>query len=165
MTRGFWQQAAGAFALSAAMSLAAAQSAAGVPVVRVLLERAADSVQVTLPDGSTHRIAARGDAGLRLDGRPIGPRWESSGPGAHGFRQWTFPGRLRVLSRSDGLVVVALVPLENYVAGTVGREMPVSWSAEALRAQAIVSRTYAPLRRRGDSPGTSTSWNSRRTRC
>lgn len=144
MTRGFWQQVAGAFALSAAMLLAAVQPAAAeAPIVRVLLERASGPARVTLPDGSTHQIVASGETGLRLDGRAVGPRWESRQTGAHEFGKWRFPGQIRVLRRGGGLVVVALVPLEDYVAGTVGREMPVSWSAEALRAQAIVSRTYA----------------------
>jgi stage II sporulation protein D len=42
-----------------------------------------------------------------------------------------------------GLRVVNEVPLEAYVAGTVGREVYEFWSAETLKAQAVVSRTYA----------------------
>ena len=56
---------------------------------------------------------------------------------------WTIDGRIRVRSGGAGLAVIGLVPLERYVEGGVGREMPSSWDARALRAQAVVSRTYA----------------------
>jgi SpoIID/LytB domain protein len=38
---------------------------------------------------------------------------------------------------------VVRVPLERYVRGVVAAEMPASWPAAALQAQAIASRTYA----------------------
>lgn len=38
---------------------------------------------------------------------------------------------------------VRQVPLEQYVAGVVGSEMPSSWPLEALKAQAVAVRTYA----------------------
>lgn len=41
------------------------------------------------------------------------------------------------------LTVVNAVPLETYTAGVVPLEMPASWPAAALGAQAIASRTYA----------------------
>ncbi|MCL4479823.1 MAG: SpoIID/LytB domain-containing protein [Deltaproteobacteria bacterium] len=44
---------------------------------------------------------------------------------------------------SDRLVVINEVDLESYVAGIVNAEMPHNWSIEALKAQAVVARTYA----------------------
>lgn len=38
---------------------------------------------------------------------------------------------------------VNLVWLEDYVKGVIPREMPASWSPEAVRAQAVAARTYA----------------------
>ncbi len=38
---------------------------------------------------------------------------------------------------------VRAVPLETYVRGVVGAEMPASWPLAALEAQAVASRTYA----------------------
>lgn len=38
--------------------------------------------------------------------------------------------------------IVNTVPLEQYLYGVVSREMPPSWPAAALQAQAIVARTY-----------------------
>ena len=43
--------------------------------------------------------------------------------------------------RSDGRVVS--LELEDYVTGVVGAEMPVLFSSEALKAQAVIARTYA----------------------
>ena len=36
-----------------------------------------------------------------------------------------------------------IVSMDDYVKGVVPREMPASWMAEALRAQAVAARTYA----------------------
>ncbi|MFH1370534.1 MAG: SpoIID/LytB domain-containing protein [Planctomycetota bacterium] len=40
------------------------------------------------------------------------------------------------------LDAINVVPLEPYLAGVVGAEMPAYWSSEALKAQAIAARTY-----------------------
>ncbi len=44
---------------------------------------------------------------------------------------------------SGGVETVDAVGLEDYVRGVVSAEMPASWSAEALKAQAVAARTYA----------------------
>jgi len=53
--------------------------------------------------------------------------------------------RGRIVLSSDGQTVQAVnvVPLELYVKGVVPAEMPSGWSAEALKAQAVASRSYA----------------------
>lgn len=38
--------------------------------------------------------------------------------------------------------VVEVVPLTHYLAGVVSKEMPLAWPAEALKAQAVVARSY-----------------------
>jgi stage II sporulation protein D len=48
----------------------------------------------------------------------------------------------------EGLQVVNRVQLEDYVAGTVGREIYPDWAPEMFKAQAVVARTYA-LHERG----------------
>jgi stage II sporulation protein D (peptidoglycan lytic transglycosylase) len=45
--------------------------------------------------------------------------------------------------RNDGLLLVNVLPLEEYIAGTVRAEAPERWPAEALRALAVVARTFA----------------------
>ncbi len=55
-----------------------------------------------------------------------------------------YRGKLKLILTSDGNSVDAIniVPLEPYLAGVVGAEMPDYWEPEALKAQAIVARTY-----------------------
>ncbi|HET9096008.1 MAG TPA: SpoIID/LytB domain-containing protein, partial [Candidatus Baltobacteraceae bacterium] len=48
--------------------------------------------------------------------------------------------------------IVTTVPLEQYLYGVVSREMPPSWPAAALQAQAIVARTYVLQRSNPDRP-------------
>lgn len=61
-----------------------------------------------------------------------------------------YRGRLDVVGSAAGLLVVNRVPLESYVAGTIGAELGARRPNElaALRAQAVVSRTFA-LKNRG----------------
>jgi stage II sporulation protein D len=58
-----------------------------------------------------------------------------------------------VLSR-DGraVLVVNSVGIEQYLYGVVPSEMPASWPAEALKAQAVVARSYALRSRRPGFP-------------
>jgi stage II sporulation protein D len=55
-----------------------------------------------------------------------------------------YRGKLKLIITSDGNSVDAIniVPLEPYLAGVIGAEMPDYWEPEALKAQAIVARTY-----------------------
>ncbi|MFN2389834.1 MAG: SpoIID/LytB domain-containing protein [Actinomycetota bacterium] len=64
------------------------------------------------------------------DGRPIAIE------GLHSYF-----GTIRLGSFSDGIAVVDRLPLERYLLGL--NEVPVSWPAEALKAQAVAARTYA----------------------
>jgi len=56
----------------------------------------------------------------------------------------SYRGRVRLTINPDGRTFKAinLVPLEPYLAGVVGAEMPSYWEMEALRAQTIAARTY-----------------------
>lgn len=45
--------------------------------------------------------------------------------------------------QDEGFSVVSHVPMEWYLAGVIGAEMPSYWEKEALKAQAVASRTYA----------------------
>ncbi len=56
----------------------------------------------------------------------------------------TYRGRLLIKRNSTGTVnAINTLNLESYLYGVVPREMPPNWSPEALKAQAVVSRTYA----------------------
>ncbi len=57
-----------------------------------------------------------------------------------------FPGDLELIGSSKGSTLHAVVHmgLEEYVCGVLAGEVPVeSWNIEALKAQAVASRTYA----------------------
>jgi SpoIID/LytB domain protein len=54
-----------------------------------------------------------------------------------------YRGRLVVSSDGKRVQVVNVVGLEAYLKGVVPAEMPSSWAAEALKAQAVAARSYA----------------------
>jgi stage II sporulation protein D len=60
-----------------------------------------------------------------------------------GLGRRRYRGMVRLLPDGDRLQAVNLLGLEHYLASVVGSEMPASWPAEALRAQAVAARTYA----------------------
>lgn len=56
----------------------------------------------------------------------------------------TYRGSLRLIVTGQGrLNAVNLVGIEEYLYGVVPKEMPPNWHEEALKAQAVVSRTFA----------------------
>ncbi len=57
--------------------------------------------------------------------------------------QCSYYGRLEITLEDAGLMVINTLPLENYLYSVVPSEMPASYEQEALRAQAILARTYA----------------------
>jgi stage II sporulation protein D len=91
--------------------------------------------------------AVPGPSGVELEGRRAGAfRLTSERPIRLNGRD--YPGTLDLLRAADGtLTVVNELPLEEYLAGVVRAEAGERWPAEALRAQAIVSRTYAAYHR------------------
>lgn len=85
---------------------------------------------------------------VKLD--PIQPAKALTGPlvflpGAtplkYGGKQYR--GQLQVNASKTSLQLVNSVGLEPYLYGVVSREVPFSWPAEALKAQAVVARSYA----------------------
>lgn len=58
-----------------------------------------------------------------------------------------YRGGLEVKWRDGGLIVVNTLDLEEYLYGVVPKEAPTQWQMAALRAQAIVARTYALYKR------------------
>lgn len=92
---------------------------------------------------SWHRYRPGGHDALVGDGRIAADEpltlWTPSG-------SRTYRGQLRAATPAPGSsdrVTVDVVSLDNYVRGVVAAEMPASWSAEALKAQAVAARTYA----------------------
>jgi stage II sporulation protein D len=58
-----------------------------------------------------------------------------------------YRGSLEVKWGAPGLMVVNTLDIEEYLYGVVAKEAPSQWEMAALRAQAIVARTYALYKR------------------
>ncbi len=65
----------------------------------------------------------------------------------------TYRGKLALRFSGSGARTVNYVSMETYLRGVVPAEMPASWSAEAVKAQAVAARTYAAKLRAGVSSG------------
>lgn len=62
---------------------------------------------------------------------------------------------------SNSFDVINVVPLENYLAGVVGAEMYSYWEMQALKAQAVVARTYCLYIKRRF--GTGRNWDVKKS--
>lgn len=110
-----------------------------------VLDPAAGRALFSLPGPRILRVVPS-EAGLdvvgarRVDLRAL--RFEvRRGPLRVGVRDYV--GALEVSRQGEGLLLVNELSMEEYVAGTVRGEASERWPAEALRALAVVARTYA----------------------
>ncbi len=55
----------------------------------------------------------------------------------------SYCGRLEISASGSGFTIINVLPLETYLKLVVPSEMPASFNEEALKAQAILARTYA----------------------
>ncbi|MGH7354079.1 MAG: SpoIID/LytB domain-containing protein [Candidatus Rokuibacteriota bacterium] len=84
--------------------------------------------------------------GVAIDGRAApGFRLRSARPIRLNGREYVGP--LDIVRNGAGVAVVSELALEDYVVGVVRAEAGEKWPAEALRAQAVVARTYAAYHR------------------
>ncbi len=58
-----------------------------------------------------------------------------------------YGGDVDMWKGENGLYIINELPLEEYVRGVVAEEMRADWDMEALKAQAVISRTYAIYQR------------------
>jgi stage II sporulation protein D len=65
------------------------------------------------------------------------------GGAENGVRDGAYHGRMVLARDGAGLLAVNELSLEHYLYGVVPGEMPSSWPAEALAAQAVIARSYA----------------------
>lgn len=151
--------------LAAALALVAVRAgpAEAEDEVRIVLADGADAAVVkgtglTLFDGRDGRrlwaFSGRGTATVRR----VGGELSASGPSriyakapiliaeatdAVEVFGGVYYGRLELKPSEDGLIVLNRLPIETYLLGIVGSEMPASWPIEALKAQAVAARTFA----------------------
>jgi stage II sporulation protein D len=77
-------------------------------------------------------------------GKKMVRQLEIASPG--GFLQVngrSYRNRLTIHAKGEECAVVNTVDLEKYLAGLINREMAPSWPVEAMKAQAVASRSYA----------------------
>jgi stage II sporulation protein D len=131
-----------------------------VPLVRILLADGARSVSITSnapfrvrdDDGKSYPLAA----GTYTLGPSLKVRVEASSapkalPGPIRFIPGRLPlelgrayrGSILVSAKGGGLQAVNIVGLEDYVRGVVSQEVDPEWPIEALKAQAVASRSFA----------------------
>lgn len=131
-----------------------------VPRVEVFSER---GVAIPVPNGETRVFAAAvvvkpSAGGLTLNGERVpadsvtirsrgGDLVVTNGNGGGDQKPLAVGGSLTILLRGKGLSLVNAVDLEEYVKGVVPAEMSPGWHPEALKAQAVVARTYALYQR------------------
>lgn len=54
-----------------------------------------------------------------------------------------YRGRVEILSNDKGILVVNELPIEEYLIGLINAEISSAWPIEAVKAQAVIARTYA----------------------
>jgi stage II sporulation protein D len=133
---------------------------APVSKVRVLLAEGRKSVTITsqslfrVRDGAgTLHILAPGSYtfGTGLSLKVKGAAKAERLPGPLLFTAGAFPlsvgrpyrGQIQVILEGGKMRVINVVDLEAYLSGVVPSEVPTHWPAEALKAQAVVARSYA----------------------
>lgn len=107
------------------------------------------SAVISAPDGRTFPMSSRsvlvrqkepGKGTIILESVPYAPGMAWSGVADKELR-----GNIEIVhdQARKGLYVISRLPLEEYLYGVVAAEMPIHWPAEALKAQAVIARTYA----------------------
>ncbi len=83
-------------------------------------------------------------ADLMISGRTLtGPLTFDPGPTPLTVGTRTYHGSVIATSTGTKLQIVNRLGLEQYVDGVLGSEVPSTWPAEALKAQAVAARSYA----------------------
>jgi stage II sporulation protein D len=98
------------------------------------------------PVGTDTVIVARKGQELWLNGVKLqagAVRVRAGGSGAIEVNGTKVRGDVVALLGRDGVQLVNVLALEDYLAGVLGSEMPRSFPIEALKAQAVAARTYA----------------------
>lgn len=152
------------------LALLTAAPAFAVETMRIAMSETRDEVQVSgrglalgldaeesafNPMGKNRVTVRRRGRKLEVDGAPIvgdavrfRGGWVADDAGVPGdvpLRAGDMEVRGDVVVRlyRDGLQLINVIPLEEYLAAVLGSEMPVSFPSEALKAQAVAARTYA----------------------
>ncbi|APD09617.1 MULTISPECIES: SpoIID/LytB domain-containing protein [Thermus] len=119
-------------------------------LLRVLLQEVpqGQGVRLSLPSGEVRAIAT--GEGVVLGGR-LQPSFDLDVP-YFALEGRPYRGGVRLLAQGGKLLVVNLVLLEDYLLGVLPGEMPEGFPPEALKAQAVLARTFAVNRLNPKAP-------------
>ncbi len=109
-------------------------------IISEIVVPARGQIALMAPDKKTRIM----DNGIRLAGAVFKLEKVEVGKGFHWQRSESrsYGGELEIsLSPEGKLTVINVLPMEQYLIGVLAGEMPTSFPLEALKAQAIVSRT------------------------
>ena len=135
-----------------------ATAVADETVVRVRIAQAPD---VVLKGDLRYRGAAQGrgdtlnvttrSGELRINGRRASGTVEvTADKGSIEVNGTRYRGSMRLSATGGAVRVINLVALDDYLASVLGAEMSHTWPIEALKAQAVVSRSFVAARSHRD---------------
>jgi len=143
------------FLILAICLVAGGSSAAFRPeTIRVALLKGAetlriDGVGVLLTDGRGMPLrlempleVKRAGSGVSVNGSIV-PGLVASAPARVTVNGRGYRGLLEVTAADHGLLVVNELPLEEYLIGLINCEISSAWPMEAVKAQAVIARSYA----------------------
>ncbi len=156
--------------LSTLVVFVAAAPAKATVEMRVAIQDGASQVTVgsstraIVRDGGGHNVGeiaamnafvAQPSSGkVKMDRWQAAQFWIEPTSGGYVFigDRW-YRGRTRVVPTAKGLAAVNYVNLEQYLYSVIGGEMFPNWPQEALKAQAVVARSYALYQRERSANG------------
>ena len=92
-----------------------------------------ETIKVLILDGNFSRMPEKAEKLKRLDA--------IKGELLIGYAR--YKGNIEVWQGDESLYLVSEMPLEEYIEGVVAAEISEAWEMEAIKAQAVVARTYA----------------------
>lgn len=126
---GIFYVSAGAFSEKEQANAIAAELSAEVklPSDKCVLAYVNDAIWISVEDDVLYFTAGSIDGNIAIDGKE-------------------YRGEIQIMRRDTGdMTVVNLVGFDDYLCGVVPREVSASWNYEAVKAQSVVSRTFAMM--------------------
>lgn len=148
------------FLIIAVMAIAYARPACAIErdLIRIAVSRSADSVSLqgdgmlALRENGT-AVVLSAPVSLRASHRQVVldgvsyRRLRITAAGPIRVNGKAFRGVLDISAPNGALLVVNELPLEEYLIGVINSEISSTWPMEAVKAQAVIARTYAVAKR------------------
>jgi stage II sporulation protein D len=103
----------------------------------LLTDLAGESVRLSLP-----LVVRRHREGITVNGRVM-RGLVASAPAAVTVNGKGYRGKMEITAGERGLLAVNELPLEEYLIGLINCEISSQWPMEAIKAQAVIARSYA----------------------